>query len=168
MVLLKSIMETTTVATNFPKLLKVIGTKRDTQIELLKEGAREHAVQLLEQFFSDLFAANPKLTHVFCTGYTPGWNDGEECYHQTNTLIHNDFDGWNELAEFLECHLGWDVDYDDPSEELLAVNAGLSASECRDIEDQIPIDAMSEALGTDWLIIATRGGVELQKYDCGY
>lgn len=156
------------VATNFTKLLKDIGNKRDEQINLIKEGASEHAVQLLEQFFADLFTANPKLTHVFCTGFTPSWNDGEECFHDTRIYIHNDLDGWSEMAEFLECNLGWYVDYDEPSEELLEVNAGLSASECRDIDDQIPIDAMSEALGTDWLIIATRNGVELQKYKCGY
>lgn len=161
------------VATNFSKLLKDIGTNRDTQIELLKEDARSRAVQLLEQFFADLFETNPKLTHVFCTGYTPKWNDGEECYHDTEVFIHNDLsdEGWNEMADFLECKLGWNTSNSSentPSEELLAVNPNLSKSECRDIEVQIPIDAMSEALGTDWLIIATREGVELKEYDCGY
>lgn len=158
-------------AIDFAKLLKAIGTKRDNQIALLTEGAREHGKQIIEQFFADLFAENTKLTHVFIMGSTPLWNDGEECYHSTEIIIHNDAgeqDSWSEMSEFLECKLGWDVDYDDPSEEVLEINAGLSKSECRDIEDQIPVDAMSEALGTNWLIIATRNGVELQDYECGY
>ena len=160
-----------TVATDYAKLLKNVGIKRDTQIELLKEGAREHGIQLLEQFFADLFAANPKLTHVFCTGYTPQWNDGEECYHSTEVFIHNDTDeqdSWSEMGDFLECKLGWEIDYDDLREEITEINAGLSKSECRDIEDQIPIDAMSEALGTNWLIVANRNCVELHEYQCGY
>lgn len=159
------------VAIDFAKLLKDIGTKRDTQIELLKEGSREHGKQIIEQLFADLFAANPKLTHVFIAGSTPLWNDGEECYHSTDMWIHNDtseVDSWSEMGDFLEGKLGWDFDCDEPSEEILEINAGLSKSECRDIEDQIPVDAMSEALGTNWLIIATRNGVELQEYKCGY
>lgn len=163
-------MEIMIVATNFPKLLKDIGTKRDQQIALIKEGAVEHAVQIIEQFFKDLFEANPKLTHVFITGYTPEWNDGEECYHNTEVYMYNNLnpDSWNELGEFLECHMGWDVDYDEPSEELKEVNAGLSKSECRDIEDMIPVEAMSEALGTNWLIQATRDGVKYEPFSIGY
>lgn len=156
------------VATNFAKLLANIGNQRDEQIEILKEASREKALQLLEQLFGDLFADNQKLTHIFCMGYTPEWNDGEECFHDTNILIHNDRDGWGEMEEFLECHLKWEIDPNEPSEEFLAINAGLNASQCRDIEDLIPIDAMSEALGTNWVVIATRNGVELQEYNCGY
>lgn len=155
-------------ATNFAKQLKDIGIKRDNQIELLKEDAREKGVQIIKQFFEELFDANPKLTHVFCTGSTPEWNDGEECFHETNILIYNDIYGWSEVAEFLEINEGWHYDSENPSEELIAINKDLAMCECRDIEDQIPIDAMSEALGTDWLVKATREGIEFSVYKCGY
>jgi|AGFS01.1.fsa_nt_gi hypothetical protein len=157
------------VAINIDKELKEIGVRRDAQIEILKESAREKGVQLLEQYFPEVFAKYPKLTHIYVTGYTPGWNDGEECTHTTQVYIHNDLEGWSELGDFLECYLGWDIDNDNPSEKYAAINAGLTKSECNDIELDVPVYSMSEALGTDWLVIATKDGqVTIQNFEVGY
>lgn len=165
---LNLILGSMNVAIDIQKELEKIGKTRDAEIKLLKWNTRYQGVQLLEPFFDDLFITNPKLTHVYVMGYTPGWNDGEECFHTTQVHIYNDVDGWGELGEFLECKLNWDIDYDNPSSEFMAVNAGLSKSKCRDIEDLLPVDAMSSAFGTDWLVIATRDGVTIQEFDIGY
>lgn len=162
-------MEIMTVATNIDKELKEIGKKRDQQIEYLKEDARQKGIQLVQQFFQSLFAENEKLTHVYVTGYTPVWNDGEECVHDTRVYIFNDIKGWSELGDLLECHLGWDLgDEENPNPEYAAINAGLSKSQCNDIEDQIPVYAMSEAFGTNWIVIATRDKVTIQEFEVGY
>jgi len=156
------------VATNIHKELEKIGQYRDVVIENAKEDARTKGTQILGQYFSDLFESNPKLTHVFVTGFTPGWNDGEECYHDTRVYIHNDMDGFGEMGEFLEYQLNWDIDYDNPSPEFAKINAGISKSESRDIEDELPVHAMSSAFGTDWLVTATRDGVTIQEFNVGY
>lgn len=157
-----------TVATNIQQDLETIGKRLEVVIDNAKEDARTKGAQLLEQYFSDLFSRNPLLTHVFITGYTPSWNDGEECYHDTQVYIHNDLDSWGEMGDFLESKLKWDIDYDNPSSEFAAINAGISKSKSRDIEDELPVHAMSSAFGTDWLVIATKEGVNIQKYDVGY
>lgn len=157
-----------TVAIDIHKELEKVGKCLEVGIDNAKKDASTKGSQLLEQYFSDLFTREPLLTHVFITGYTPLWNDGEECFHDTQVYIHNDMDSWGEMGEFLESKMNWDIDYDNPSPEFAAINAGISKSMSRDIEDVLPVHAMSSVFGTNWLVIASHEGVTVHKYEIGY
>lgn len=108
-----------------------------------------------------LFVAFPALDSVVLRGYTPGFNDGDPCYHHTCEPIVN----------------GRDPDeYDDEDEEEGAEPVPSKLS--KEDEEAIRVilsgmdDAVHDIYDTNYEVTVTRtaDGITLANdhYDCGY
>ncbi|WNV47286.1 hypothetical protein ENKO_177 [Klebsiella phage fENko-Kae01] len=132
-------------------------------VNAAKELVEKHGKEMVQSFFEDLFNKYPNLDMVFIYGYTPGFNDGEPCYHIQYNIIDSD-----EIQDYV-------YDYIDDLDEDIEINHKISNEQSREIDKEIDsIDGLlEEEYGTDWYILVKRnedGSVELQDgdYDCGY
>lgn len=167
-----------------------VGTKTSnknlTKIELLI-GAREEAIYkakvecskkafpiLLEELKTE---GTDGLTHIFVLGFTPEFNDGEECEHRTIVFIENDRSDhkYTNVIEYFE-RFDYDLDYDNPPSSVLAVNSGLSRDKANALEKAFMSkysEVLEDVLGTNWKLeieFLEDGEVKITNgdYDCGY
>lgn len=114
--------------------------------------------EILKCVGSQLKVQYPKLNGVAFVGYTPGWNDGDECEHSGYVLVSeiNDYD--TVLSMF------------DDEEEL---NSEISSFDEKNIIETLEeFESLVRAkYNTDYAVaIDLRGNVEVSYsyYDCGY
>lgn len=112
----------------------------------------EQVDQINEMIFqlivNTLFADYPELNKFSFTGYVPGYNDGEECTFTLGT----DYPEINE---------------DESEDHSSEVNRQLSdiVTEYLNI---LPEEFYQSHFGNNFRVVATREGVNVEEYDCGY
>lgn len=124
--------------------LKALGQS----VESLTEQVDKINEMIFQLIVNTLFADYPELKNFSFTGYTPAYNDGEEC----TFCLGADYPAINEDES------------DDYSNE---VNKQLS-----DIVPQylniLPEEFYHNHFGTNFRVVATRESIDVEDYDCGY
>lgn len=136
-------------------------TEAKTKIEAAQREYVKEATLGFKPFLQDLFDQYPALNGLEIRGWTMGFNDGEECYHQQRTFItRNQFNYYG---------------YYEDDEELPFDNSGITENKADEIAKGIDSleDALESIYGTNWKLTVTRGrngkiDVEQNKYNCGY
>lgn len=117
-------------------------------VKSLTEQVHKINEMIFKLIVTSLFEEYPELKKFAFTGYTPAYNDGEECTFTLGT----DYPDINE-----DCG-------DDYSNE---VNNQLS-----DIVTQylniLPEEFYNSHFGTNFRVIVTPNDIQIEEYDCGY
>lgn len=138
------------------ELLTGPATGEEDGFALIEKGEETLRAGLLSDFAS-LFDACPDLQALRLQGYTPTWNDGDECTHRQREPIINGF----ELNT-------WRLEYPRQIGQASAKTEEIVGQFCSRHE----YSPMPKAFGTNWQLdfTWTEDGVsfELSEYDCGY
>lgn len=129
----------------------------------INELTQNHGEEMIQELFERLFSSTSALDVVFIYGYTPGFNDGDPCYHRQYVEV-----GSDEVNERIE-------EYLDILDEDESYNDNLSSDEADEIVSSIDelSDLFEQIYDTDFYVIARRaedGSIEIHigDYDCGY
>lgn len=165
---------TKTVNNNILQIELLIGAREETIHKAKTECSNKALPLLLKEFETEKVQ---DLTHIYVLGYTPEWNDGEECEHRTCVYIENDRAN-HKYTNVIEYHerFDYDLDYDNPPSHLLDINAGISREKARNLEEAFSkkySNILEEVLGTNWKLeieFLENGEVKITHgdYDCGY
>lgn len=122
-----------------------------------------HSKEMIQDLFNELFTKYKNLDVVFIYGYTPGFNDGDPCYHRQYVEVDSE-----EITERVE-------EYLDLLDEEVEYNSNLTGDEISDITDSVDDleDLFEHIYDTDYYIIARKeedGSITIDngEYDCGY
>jgi hypothetical protein len=117
-------------------------------VEKLTEQVHKINELVFQLIANNMFEAYPELKKFAFTGYVPGFNDGDECIFTLGT----DYPQINEDES------------DDYSND---VNSQLSdiVTEYLNI---LPEDFYQSHFGSNFRVVATREGVTVEDYDCGF
>lgn len=144
------------------------------QLEKMKTELRNTFTTILADDFYALRHAFPGLEKIFVVGWTPEWNDGEDCYHNSSVYIENDPNlRWDDMGEYVDRIHGDDSVVED---EFLHVNTSLSKEEVKKIKSILSETNLEENLhevfGTNYNIIIDLSEedikVHVKGYHCGY
>jgi hypothetical protein len=135
------------------ELLTGPATGEENGISLIEKGKETLRAGLISDFAS-LFDICPDLGTLRLLGYTPTWNDGDECTHRQLEPIINGFERYSRRLEEQVGRL------DEEAEEVVA-------RFCRRRQHS----TIPKAFGTNWQLDFTRtedGSIEfeLSEYDC--
>jgi hypothetical protein len=150
------------------KTTVVPGTKEEFQAA---QGAHDAAEAAFEQARQNwlvesigrLFGFIPGLMEISVTGYTPGFNDGDPCYHHQCEAVINGIGREDEDEDEDEDEESEDAEYPILTEEEIDIVSS----------EMYRLSPLLEAVfGTDWKITIRRedDGISWKKeeYDCGY
>lgn len=138
------------------ELLTGPATGEEDGLALIKKGEEVLRAGLLSDFAS-LFDICPDLRALRLQGYTPTWNDGEECTHRQHEPVINGFDLNTRRLK-------------DPRQidQASAKTEEIVGQFCRWHQ----YSTTPQAFGTNWQLDFTRteDGIEfeLSEYDCGH
>lgn len=125
---------------------------------------------MVKGFFETLFTDHKDLDMVLVYGYTPGFNDGDPCYHtQYSILDGEEINDTVDLWDILE------IDGDEDEDVLENINSKVSRDDSRKIENKIDgiEDLLERVYDTDFYLFVRRledGTIEIDNgdYNCGY
>lgn len=144
---------------------------RDESISQVKAYCIESVTPMLSTLFEEI--RQPNLTHIFVLGYTPAWNDGEECEHNTVAYVSNK-GNYPDILEYFE-RFDSKLDWDNPDPKYALINSKLAHEKALDIGRKFVAEnqyILEEIFGTNWRleITFTDDGILLKhdEYDCGY
>lgn len=144
---------------------------RDESISQAKAYCVERVTPMLSTLFEGI--RKPNLTHIFVLGYTPAWNDGEECEHNTVAYVSNK-SSYPDILEYFE-RFDDELDWDNPDPKYALINSNLTHETAKDIGRKFVTEyqyLLEEVFGTNWRleITFTDDGILLKhdEYDCGY
>lgn len=130
--------------------------------------------QMMIEDFDSLRKQYSGLDKVFIRGYTPAWNDGEECTHRHQVFVNNSGE-YSDVSEFYEIVIDRDFDYSDIPEHIKKINSKLSKDDCKRVQAYFNDmdDTMEASFGTNWYMIIDFTTEEVtidfhDDYDCGY
>lgn len=165
---------TKTSYSNLTKIELLISAREDKIQTAKAECARKALPLLMKELQKE---GTEGLSHIFVLGFTPEFNDGEECVHRTVVFIENDRAD-HKYTNVIEYHerFDYDLDYDNPPSRILDINAGLTREQARNLEDAFSKKysyILEEVLGTNWKLeieFLEDGEVKITNgdYDCGY
>ena len=173
--------------------VKFVATQHKKNIAAVNALTESELHKELANDVSKLFESYPNLDGFVMLGWTPEWNDGEDCLHSDEVFVRpfNKSRCWGTLQEAADRVCGEDAVYavidDEISEydldeevvaqvqDMLQWNQNLSSSD-QDKLQAILNDlttSVHECIGTDWLFIISRkpdgsAKVEHHVYECGY
>lgn len=145
--------------------------------------------ETLKDFLSKCFGYCPELLAVCVRGWTPGFNDGDPCYHHEEISIlftddafgseWEDFfcDDFEELCSAIKAEkqspADWNPEYMYYSGMSLATIAALEDLPRKRVINAIKGQFYAEhSYGTNYLVIAQRtdegNDFNYEQYDCGY
>ena len=158
----------------------------------LKAKLKADGEQQLKIVFAEIFAKHPGLKGFTYLGYTPGFNDGDPCYHsgssavglfnmssyerggETVTYRTSDFDESSQLSEFF---VGEDyedyADVEEGEEDWQPLNSGCATLEQASADVAEVEDVIEMVYDTNYLIKVTLTddgvvSVDYEDYDCGH
>lgn len=159
------------VKTTFLKNLNAIKLLAQTELrDAIKDGSQQ------------LFDANPNLDGFVIVGWTPEWNDGEDCYH-TSVVYFTNEGKYSDMRDAAERIYGDDdvyytMEHNDGSfphiEKLLNMNKNLPKDNSGIYVALNNLDAAIEGvMVTDYAFIVTRNedgtaSVHHMEYTCGW
>lgn len=108
-----------------------------------------------------LFAAYPELEAIRWTQYTPGFNDGDPCTFGMHEVMY-------QATGIEEDEDAEDEDYNDGFLEVPWDAKSPMFDAINEFEGSRNEDVMRKCFGDGVQITATREGVEVEEYDCGY
>ena len=136
----------------------------------MKKELKENVEKELPSISTELFEAIPELQSVSVHGYTPGFNDGDPCYHQwcfdADEMSISVGDGESERvdefdrgSEFYKKYYDLSGDWPRPPAALVEFGKVLA-----------PLgDTLLDIYDTDTEITFHRdGSISVSDYDCGY
>jgi len=153
-----------TAVTDYQETLKTL--KKNLQAKFLDE---------LKYDCAELKAHFPTLEHIFVLGYTPEWNDGEECTHSSEVFISKDAPHvWDTVDEYVE-RLYWRDEEECPPAYKTS-NQNLSIKDVQKIEDILREakfeDVLEVVYETNFNIVIDFTGetvqITVKEYDCGH
>lgn len=167
-------MATKSTNVNLAKIEVLIGVREEKIHKAKAECAKKALPLLMKELQKE---GTEGLSHIFVLGFTPEFNDGEECVHRTVVFIENDRSN-HKYTNVIEYHerFDYDLDYDNPPSHIIDINAGISREQARELEDAFSKKysyILEEVLGTNWKLeieFLEDGEVKITHgdYDCGY
>lgn len=163
---------------------KAVAKEYKGNLEAIQLLAKTNLRAAIEEGSAELFNSIPGLDGFIILGWTPEWNDGEECYHDS-TLYFEAVGAdrrWGGIYEALERLYGDDeVEYAiegqegyDHIKELLGINKDLQKSSHADVNKAITAldKTIEEIIGTDYAYIVrlVDGAVKVtaMDFECGW
>lgn len=172
-------------------IVELVANFKKTQTEMMAK-LKQDSEEELKVVFADIFAKHPGLKAFAYVGYTPGFNDGDPCYHIGYSYV-GDFHlatynysyrngerywtadcyeetGWGELESYF---LSEDADLDNTDGPLDFVNKDCATIEQASSDVEELSDIIELVYGTDYLIKVSLNEdgqvvVEHDYYECGY
>jgi hypothetical protein len=155
--------------------VKTAVTEYKATLKELKSKLRSEFLEKLKIDCNELKDKFPELEHIFVLGYTPEWNDGEECTHSSEVFISKDAPrAWDTVDEYVE-RLYWRDESECP-EAYKNSNQNLSLEDAKAIKDILYNaqfeDGLNEVLETNFNIVIDFTGetveVNVSYYECGH
>lgn len=143
------------------------------EIERMKKEIQDTFIVKLSEDLKELQAKYPNLDKIFVLGSTPEWNDGEECFHDSDVYIANIPDSRSDdMYEYVDRIY---YNEDQVPDEFLSVNVSLSESEVQGIKAILRTadfeEFLQQVFDTDFHIIIDLTSdikVTVKPYECGY
>lgn len=163
------------VDTNMFDNVKNAVTGYQDSLKTLKAKLQAEFIEELKYDCTELKAQFPALEHIFVLGYTPEWNDGEECTHSSEVFISKDAPRvWDTVDEYVE-RLYWRDEEECPPAYKTS-NQNLSVEDAQKIKDILRAakfeDGLEVVYETNFNIVIDFTGdtvqVTVEDYDCGH
>lgn len=149
----------------------------EAKLYQLNEQSKVQLLDALKVDFTDIFKKYPTLERVVAIGYTPSWNDGEECYFSSEVYVSN-------MEEAADRVFGWDRVYDvvennnndKEVEVFLNSNENVKNSTATEVERLVDsyMGSFTSIFGSEgWSLVISKeqngdAVIRYGKYDCGY
>jgi hypothetical protein len=128
-----------------------------------REAMRADGVSALEEAFSEFFAAHPEAHAIRWTQYAPGFNDGEPCVFSVNDFVVRVGNAPTELDDEDEDDgADWKYRYS-VDDKVLALDLDALETAYQSLSE-----LAEEVIGASVKVTATRAGLKIEDYDCGY
>lgn len=165
-------MMNTGVDTNMFDNVKTAVYEYEYTLNELKSKLQLEFIEKLKDDCIELKAEFPELEHIFVLGYTPEWNDGEECEHSSEIYIMNNNDrSWDTVQDYLEYvyNSEYPIEFKDS-------NIGLSTDDAIKIKDILHSAKFEDGLEVvyetnfNMVIDLTSFDIKItvEEYDCGH
>lgn len=144
-------------------------------MKVLKAKLQDEFLEKLKVDCTEIKSQFPALDHIFVLGYTPEWNDGEECTHSSEVYISTDSSRvWDTIDEYVG--LLYCGDEDECPEAYKTSNQNLSFEDAQKVKDILCAakfeDGLEVVYETNFNIIIDFTGdivqVIVKDYDRGY
>ena len=132
----------------------------------LNKQIKENGGGFINTLFQEIFDQHDGLNVVAILGYTPSFNDGDPCSHNSFIYTGDNNDFVDEIGSFEET-----FEYDEENEEHLNSKCTTLAEAYNQVSAYEEI--IERIYGTNFQLIVTRnedGSVDVSEdeYDCGY
>lgn len=132
-------------------------------VEKMDNQIKEYGQQVFQEVVESIFDQCDGLNVFMIRGWTPSWNDGEECTHSSDIITGEISNRWPDYDEGDK-----EVFEDENGEQLNTINFHGALKNL--IEKTLPI--AERVYNTNFEIICRRANgqieVEFRDYDCGY